>query len=51
MEFDKVLSDILEVKKPWFIREIDVHKGTKSVNVFIDYEDLLIPQDKKRQLA
>lgn len=39
MEFDKVLSDILEVKKPWFIREIDVHKGTKSVNVFIDYEE------------
>ncbi len=39
MEFDKALSDILEVKKPWFIREIDVHKGTKSVNVFIDYEE------------
>ncbi|CAN5263625.1 ISL3-like element ISMac21 family transposase [soil metagenome] len=39
MEFEKVLSGILEVKKPWFVREIDVHKGTKSVNVFIDYED------------
>ncbi len=39
MEFDKALPDILEVKKPWFIREIDVHKGTKSVNVFIDYEE------------
>lgn len=38
MEFNKVLSGILEVKRPWFIREIDVHKGTKSVNVFIDYE-------------
>lgn len=38
MEFEKVLSGILEVKKPWFIREIDVHKGTKSINVFIDYE-------------
>jgi hypothetical protein len=38
MEFDKVLSDILEVKKPWFIREIDVHKGTKRVNVFIDFQ-------------
>jgi transposase len=38
MEFDKALSSILEIQKPWFIRELDVHKGTKSVNVYIDYE-------------
>ena len=38
MDFEKVLSTILDVQKPWFIREIDVHKGTKSVNVFIDFE-------------
>ena len=38
MEFTKVLSKILEIKKPWYIRETDVHKGTKSVNVYIDYE-------------
>lgn len=38
MEFEKVLSTILDVKKPWIIREIDVHKGTQSVNVYIDFE-------------
>jgi len=38
MEFEKVLSSILEVKKPWLIREIDVHKETQSVNVYIDFE-------------
>jgi transposase len=38
MDFEKVLSTILDVQKPWFIREVDVHKGTKSVNVFIDFE-------------
>ena len=38
MEFDKVLSTILEVKPPWFISETDVHKATKTVNVFIDFE-------------
>lgn len=38
MEFEKALSSILEIKKPWFIKELDVHKGTKSVNVYIDYE-------------
>lgn len=38
MEFDKALSSILEIKKPWYIRELDVHKGTKSVNVYIDYD-------------
>lgn len=37
MEFDKALSSILDVQKPWFIRDLDVHKGTKSVNVYIDY--------------
>lgn len=37
MEFDKALSSILDIQKPWYIRELDVHKGTKSVNVFIDY--------------
>jgi transposase len=39
MEFSEVLSKVLEVKSPWHIREIDVHKGTKSVNVFIDYKE------------
>ena len=38
MNFDKLLSSVLEVQKPWYIRDIDVHKGTKSINVFIDYE-------------
>lgn len=37
MEFDKALSSILDIQKPWYIRELDVHKGTKSVNVYIDY--------------
>src|ERR1035437_2658025 len=39
MEFSEVLSKVLEVKSPWHIREIDLHKGTKSVNVFIDYKE------------
>ena len=38
MEFDKALSSILDIQKPWYIRELDVHKGTKSVNVYIDYD-------------
>ena len=38
MDFDNLLAKILEVKKPWYIRDIDIHKGTKSINVFIDYE-------------
>ena len=38
MEFDKALSSILEIKRPWFISELDVHKATKSVNVYINYE-------------
>ncbi len=31
MEFDKALSDILEVKKPWFIREIG--EGVEAIMV------------------
>jgi transposase len=38
MEFDNSLSSILDIQKPWYIRELDVHKGTKSVNVYIDYD-------------
>lgn len=38
MDFERVLSTILEVKSPWFISSIDVHKATKSVNVFLDFE-------------
>lgn len=38
MEFEKVLSTILEVKAPWFISKLDAHKGTKTLNVFIDFE-------------
>lgn len=38
MEFDKALSSILQIQKPWYIRELDVHKGTRSVNVYIDYD-------------
>ena len=38
MDFSAALSKILEIKSPWFIREIDTHKGTKTINIFIDFE-------------
>ncbi len=34
----EALTKILEVKDPWFIEKIDVHSGTKTVNVFINFE-------------
>ena len=34
----KSLTKNLEVKEPWFIEKIDVHSGTKTVNVFINFE-------------
>ncbi len=37
MDFEKVLSMILEIKSPWYISEMDAHKGTKTQNVFIDF--------------
>ena len=38
MVLDRVLSTILDVKAPWFIQKMDVHKGTKTLNVFINFE-------------
>lgn len=37
--FKKALTKIIEVREPWLIEKIDVHHATKTVNVFINFED------------
>ncbi|OFY83586.1 MAG: hypothetical protein A2275_00310 [Bacteroidetes bacterium RIFOXYA12_FULL_35_11] len=39
MEFIEALTKIINVSSPWKIVEIKVHAPTKTVNVFIDYEE------------
>ncbi len=38
IDFTSALSNILEIESPWFIKEIDTHKGTKTINIFIEFE-------------